>query len=331
MRRRAVVVALGSSVLGWALTVRAQQNERVRRIGFLLGATEENDAESHARVAAFRQGLESLGWIEGRNIRIDYRFAGGDADRIHAYVSDLVNSAPDLIVANTSPVLAVLKQMTSTIPIVFAVVNDPVGQGLVASLARPGGNITGFTLLEFEVVGKWMELLKEIAPQVKRATLLFNPVTAPYYANWLRQLIATSNKLATELTSAPVQNMAEVETALAAVAGDPGGGLIIAADPFMVANRGPIAGLVEHYRLPSIAAARLYPVEGALMSYGPDTADIFRRSAAYVDRILKGEKPADLPVQAPDKFEFVINLKTAKALGLDVPATLLAQAHEVIE
>ena len=331
MKRRAFIVGLGGGVLGYAVAARAQQSERVRRIGFLLGATEENDAESQARVAAFRQGLESLGWIEGRNIRIDYRFAAGDADRIHAYVSELVNSTPDLIVANTSPVLAVLKQMTSTIPIVFAVVNDPVGQGLVASLGHPGGNITGFTLLEFEVVGKWMELLKEIAPQVKRATLLFNPVTAPYYANWLRQLIATSNKLATELTSAPVQNMAEVETALAAVARDPGGGLIIAADAFMAANRGPITGLLEHYRLPSIAAARLYPVEGGLMSYGPDTADIFRRSAAYVDRILKGEMPADLPVQAPDKFEFVINLKTAKALGLDVPATLLAQAHEVIE
>ena len=330
MRRRTFIAGLGG-VAAWPLAVRAQQADHTRRIGLLLGATEENDPLAQARITAFRQGLAALGWSEGRNIRIDYRFAGGDADRIHAYVSDLVNSAPDLIVANTSPVLAVLKQMTSTIPIVFAVVNDPVGQGLVASLGHPGGNITGFTLLEFEVVGKWMELLKEIAPQVKRATLLFNSVTAPYYATWLRQLVASSNKLATELTSAPVQNMAEVETALAAVARDPGGGLIIAADPFMVANRGAIAGLLEHYRLPSIASARLYPMEGGLMSYGPDTADIFRRSAAYVDRILKGEKPADLPVQGPDKFEFVINLKTAKALGLDVPTTLLAQAHEVIE
>jgi putative ABC transport system substrate-binding protein len=332
MRRRTVIVMLGNAAFGWALVARAQQNERMPRVGLLLGSTGEQDPESQTRVSAFRQGLAALGWSEGRNIRIDYRFAGADADRIQTYVTELVNAAPDLIVANTSPVLAALKRATTTIPVVFAVVNDPVGQGFVASLAHPGGNITGFTLIEFEVVGKCMDLLKEMAPQVKRVTLVFNPTTAPYYASWLRQLGTVSQKIATDLSSAPVQNLADVETTIAAVAREPGGGLNTAADPFMVANRSAIIGLAERYRLPAIyQGGRQFAVDGGLTSYGPDPADIFRRSAAYVDRILKGEKPADLPVQQPTKFEFVVNLKTAKALGLDISPNLLAQADEVIE
>jgi putative ABC transport system substrate-binding protein len=331
VKRRAFIVALTAGVLTRPLVVRAQQKDRVRRIGLLIGATEENDPESQARVGALRQGLATLGWEEGRNLSIDYRFAGGDAARIHAYVAELVNSAPDLIVANTSAVVGALKQATATIPIVFAVINDPVGQGFVPSLAHPGGNITGFTLLEFEVVGKWMELLKEMAPQVTRARLLFNPLTAPYYTSFLRQLAPLPSDLGMELAPATVESLAEIETAVAALAREPGGGLISGGDAFTVANRGFIIGLAERYRLPAIYQFRRFAAEGGLMSYGPDTADIFRRSAAYVDRILKGEKPADLPIQQPTKFEFVINLKTAKALGLTPPPLLLARADEVIE
>jgi putative ABC transport system substrate-binding protein len=322
---------LGGSIVVWPLGVRAQQKDRARRIGLLIGAAEENDPESQARVGALRQGLAALGWDEGRNLSIDYRFAGGDAARIHAYVGELVNSTPDLIVANTSAVVGALKQATTTIPIVFAVINDPVGQGFVQSLAHPGGNITGFTLLEFEVVGKWMELLKEMAPQVTRARLLFNPVTAPYYTTFLRQLGPLPSSLGMELAPATVEGLAEIETAVAALASDPGGGLISGGDAFTVANRAFIISLAERYRVPAIYQFRRFAADGGLMSYGPDTADIFRRSAAYVDRILKGEKPADLPIQQPTKFEFVINLKTAKALGLSPPPLLLARADEVIE
>jgi putative tryptophan/tyrosine transport system substrate-binding protein len=331
VKRRTVIVGLGSAVLCWTPAAPAQQRERMRRIALLVGATEEHDPEAQARIAGFRQGLEALGWSEGRNILIDYRFAGGDADRIHTYVMELVNSAPDVIVANGSPVAAALKRATSTIPIVLAVVSDPVGQGFIASLAHPGGNITGFTLLEFEIVGKWVELLNEIAPNTRRTMLLFNPVTAPYYSGVVSKLQSASTKLATELSAAPVQDQAEIEPAIAAFAREPGGGLISGSDVFTVANRQLILSLAARYRLPAIYQFRQFALDGGLMSYGPDTADIFRRSAAYVDRILKGEKPADLPVQQPTKFEFVINLKAANALGLTIPPSILARADEVIE
>jgi putative ABC transport system substrate-binding protein len=311
---------------------RAQHNERdnrIRRIGFLLGATEERDPESQTRLAAFRQGLDALGWSEGRNLRIDFRFGGGDSDRIQSHVAELVNSAPDLIVANGSPVVAALKRATHTVPIVFVAVNDPFGQGFVESLARPGGNITGFTLIEFEMLGKWVDLLKEIAPHIRRMTLLFNPVTAPYYDSFLRQL-GTSN-LATEFALAPVQVKTELEQVVASVARPPDSALIIAADPFMVTNRTLIIELAARYQLPAIYEFRQFATDGGLMSYGPETADIFRRSASYVDRILKGAKPADLPVQQPAKFELVINLKTAKALALEVPTGLIARADDVLE
>jgi putative tryptophan/tyrosine transport system substrate-binding protein len=329
--RRAFIVALAGSILARPLVLRAQQKGRVWRIGLLIGATEESDPESQSRVAALRQGLAALGWEEGHNLAIDYRFGGGDAARIHAHVAELVNSSPDLIVANTSTVVGALKQATATIPVVFAVVNDPVGQGFVQSLAHPGGNITGFTLLEFEVLGKWMELLKEMAPQVTRARLLFNPRTAPFYTSFLRQLGSIPATLGMELTPAPVESLAQVETVVAALAHEPGGGLISGGDPFTVANRGVIITVAERYRLPAIYQFRQFAADGGLMSYGPDTADIFRRSAAYIDRILKGEKPADLPVQQPTKFEFVVNLRTARALGLNPPPLLLARADEVIE
>jgi putative ABC transport system substrate-binding protein len=329
MRWREFIAGFSIATLGPYAAI-AQQSERIRRIGVLLGATAEHDPEGEARVAAFRHGLEELGWVDGHNIHIDYRFAGGDADLIRTYVRELVTSPPDLIVANSSPVIAELKRNTGTIPVVFAVVSDPVNQGFVTSLAHPGGNVTGFTLIEFEIIGKWLELLKEMAPRISRARLLFNPVTGPYFETWLRELGATS-VIPTELKAAPVHDRAEIESTMAALSGESNAGLITAADVFTVANRSLIIGLAEHYRLPAMYQFRQFAAEGGLMSYGPDTADIFRRAAAYVDRILKGANPAELPVQQPTKFQLVLNLKTAKALGLTVQPSLLARADEVIE
>jgi putative ABC transport system substrate-binding protein len=330
MKRRAFITLLGGAAAIRPLAVRAQQPERMRRIVFLHGLA-ENDPEAQARVAAFRQGLDTLGWTENRNIKIAHRFSSGDFAQIQAYTAELVSSAPDLIVASSSPVIAALKQATRTIPIVFSVVNDPLGQGFIASLARPGGNITGFTFVEFSMVGKWLEMLKEIAPGVRRVSLIFNPQTAPYYPIYLREFGAATGSIAAELSATPVRDEAEIEAAVGALAREPGGGLIAAPDPFINTRRGLIMALAGRNRLPAIYGFRHYVTEGALMSYGPDTADIVRRSASYVDRILRGEKPADLPVQAPTKYELVINLKTAKALGLEVSPTLLARADEVIE
>ena len=330
MRRREFITLIGGATVTWPLATRAQHPERTRRIVFLHPLA-ENDPEVQARIAAFRQGLEMLGWTENRNIQIEHRFSDSDLARIQAYTAELISSPPDVIVASSTPVIAALKQATRTIPIVFSVVNDPLGQGFVASLARPGGNITGFTFVEFTMVGKWLEMLKEIAPSVRRVVLIFNPQTAPYYSIYLREFRAVPATLVAELTAAPVHDEADVEAAVAALAREPGGGLIAAPDPFINTRRGLIMALANRYRLPAIYGFRRYVTEGALMSYGPDAADIVRRSASYVDRILKGEKPADLPVQEPTKYELAINLKTAKALGLTVPSSLLARADEVIE
>jgi putative tryptophan/tyrosine transport system substrate-binding protein len=329
MKRREFITLLGGAA-AWPLTARAQQSERMRRIVFLHGIA-QHDPEAKARVEAFRQGLEALGWVENRNIQIAHRYSGGDFLQIQTYTKELVDSSPDLIVASSSPVIAALKQATSTIPIVFSVVNDPLGQGFIASQARPGGNITGFTFVEFAMIGKWLELLKEIAPGVKRIRLLFNPQTAAYYPFFLGEFGANATSLAAEISATPVRDAAEIEAAVAALAREPGGGLIAAPDPFLNAHRGIVIELSERHRLPAIFGFRRYVMEGALISYGPDAVDVVRRSASYVDRILKGEKPADLPVQAPTKYELAINLKTAKALGLSVPPTLLARADEVIE
>jgi len=329
MRRREFIALIGGAA-AWPLAARAQRAEHVWRIGFLLGLA-KNDPEGHARIAAFREGLEALGWTEARNIRIDFRFAGGDPERVRAYAAELVASAPDLIVAQSSPVVAALKQATRTIPIVFAVVNDPVGQGFIASLAHPGGNITGFAFVDFEMIGKWLELLKEIAPSVVRAGLMFNPDVAPYFQVYLREFGAVPTSLAVEITAAPVHDPAEIEAAIGRLGRVPGGGLIVAPDPFVIGNREVIMRSAAHHRVPAVYPLRETVAEGALMSYGPDASDIFRRSASYVDRIFKGAKPADLPVQAPTKFELVINLKTAKTLGLDVPLHLQQRADEVIE
>jgi len=330
MRRREVVSLLAGAV-AWPLVARAQRSERVRRIGVIMAATEEKDPESQGRITAFREGLAALGWTEGRNIRIDYRFGGGDPDRIGNVAAELVRSGPDLIVASTTAATAALKQATNTIPVVFAVVNDPVGQGLISSLARPGGNITGFTYADFALLGKWLEMLKQIAPGVRKAILLFNPETVPYYPVFLRELGEIPSRLGAELAAAPVREEVQIETVVAKLASERGGGLIAAGDPFILAHRALIISLSERYRLPAVYYSRQFAAEGGLISYGPDIHDIFRRSASYVDRILKGANPADLPAQAPTKFELVINLKTAQALGLDVPLHLQRLADEVVE
>ena len=330
MRRREFIGLLGGAVGLWPLGARAQRAELVRRIGFLLGLA-ESDPEGQARITAFRQGLEALGWTEARNIRIDYRFADGDPERARAYVAELVVSAPDLIVAHSTPLAAALKQATRTIPVIFVVVNDPVGQALIASLAHPGSNITGFTFVDFEMIGKWLELLKEIAPGVARAGLMFNPDLAPYFHVYLREFGVVPTRLAVDITAAPVHDAAEIEVVIARLGHVPDGSLIVAPDPFTVVNREVIMRSAELHRVPTVCALRQAAAEGMLMSYGPDASDIFRRSASYVDRILKGARPADLPVQAPTKFELAINLKTAKALGLTIPPSLLARADEVIE
>ena len=329
MGRRELLAALGGAAVAWPLATRAQQPDRMRRIVF-MHALAENDPEEQGRVAAFRQGLETLGWTENRNIQIEHRYFGGDFTRIQAHTAELVSSTPDLIVATSTPVLMALKQETRTIPIVFVGVIDPLGQGFIASLARPGGNITGFTFIDFPMIGKWLQMLKEIAPGVTRMAFMFNPDTAPYYPVLVREFAATAS-LSAELSETPVRDEAEIEAAVLAFAREPGAGLIVAAEPFMNTRRGLIIALAERHRLPAVYGFRQFVTEGALISYGPDTADSVRRSASYVDRILKGEKPADLPVQAPTKYELVINLKTAKALGLTVPDTLLARADEVIE
>jgi putative tryptophan/tyrosine transport system substrate-binding protein len=330
MKRREFITLLGSAAAAWPLAARAQQAERVRRVVFLHGLA-ENDQEALARGAAFREGLETLGWMENRNIKIEHRFSGGDIARIQTLAAELVGSAPDVIAATGTPVIAALKQATRTIPIVFSVVNDPAGQGFVASLARPGGNITGFTFVDFPMIGKWLEMLKEMAPDVRRITLMFNPQTAPYYPVFMREFDANVAPLAAALSATPVRDRAEIEAAVTAFARELAGGLIAAPDPFINTQRDLIISLAERHRLPTLFGFRQHVRDGGLMSYGPDAVDIVRRSASYVDRILKGEKPADLPVQAPTKYELAINLKTAKALGLTVPTTLLARADEVIE
>ena len=326
--RRRDAIALLTSATAWSGLARAQQPERLRRIGVLLGIA-ENDPEAQARITSLKEGLAALGWEADRNISMDVRFGTGDAERIRTYASELVNLAPDVIVANSTPVVTALKQATSTIPIVFAVVNDPVGQGLIASGSKPGGNITGFTFIDFQMIGKWVDLLRELSPPVTRSVLLFGATTSPYYHSYLRALEAERGTRA--ISAAPVHTVTELEQTLASMAGTTGTGLIAPADAFNVVHRKAIIAAAKRYSIPAVYTYRQFVIEDGLMSYGPDTTDIFRRSADYIDRILRGAKPGDLPAQAPSKFEFVINLKTANAIGVTVPLTLLARADEVIE
>jgi putative tryptophan/tyrosine transport system substrate-binding protein len=328
MKRRAFITLLGGAV-AWPLAALAQQGERMRRIGLLMGGADDPDGQ--ARVTALKQGLKELGWMDDRNIQIETRFAGADAGRMRADAADLVALAPDVLVGQTTAVVQTLRQATSSIPIIMAAVNDPVEQGLVSSLAHRGGNITGFMFIDFQLVGKWLEMLKEAAPGVARAVLMFNPDTTPHYYVYLRSFEAEPRSIAVELTPAPVRNTTEIEEAFAKLGREPGGGLIVPPDPFTIVHHQLFMRLAQQHRLPAVYAYRRYVAEGALMSYGPDPYDLARRSASYVDRILKGEKPADLPVQQPTKFELAINLKSAKALGLQIPDRLLALADEVIE
>jgi putative ABC transport system substrate-binding protein len=329
MKRRTFIALLGGVAAVWPLAVRAQQGDRVRRIGLLMGTAD--DREGQARVTALKQELQELGWTDGGNIQIETRFGGADIGRIRADAAELVALAPDVLVGGGTPVVRALRQATSSIPIVMAAVLDPVEQGLVSSLAHPGGNITGFMLIDFQMVGKWLEMLKEAAPGVSRAVLMFNPDAAPHYYVYLRSFEAVPRSIAVEVTAAPVRDTAEVEMVLAKLGRQPGGGLIVAPDVFTIVHYPLFIRLAQQHRLPAVYAYRTYVAEGALMSYGPDPYDNFRRSASYVDRILKGAKPADLPVQQPTKFELAINLKIAKALGLQIPDKLLALADEVIE
>jgi putative ABC transport system substrate-binding protein len=301
----------------------------VRRIGVLMGVAD--DREGQARVTTLKQGLQELGWTDGGNIQIETRFGGADAGRIRTHAAELVTLAPDVIVGQTTPVIRALRQATSSIPIVVAAIADPVEQGFVSSLAHPGGNITGFSFMDFQMVGKWLEMLKEAAPDVSRVALMFNPDTSPHYHVYLRSFEAEPRSIAVEVTAAPVRNTAEIEEAVAKLGREPGGGLIVAPDAFTIVHQHLFIRLAQQHRVPAIHFLRTSVAQGALMSYGPDVYDNFRRSASYVDRILKGAKPADLPIQQPTKFELAINLKTAKALGLQIPDKLLALANEVIE
>jgi putative ABC transport system substrate-binding protein len=330
MRRREFIIMLGGAAAGWPLAARAQQ-AGMRRIAVFLGIA-ENDPETQARLVALRRGLAAVGWNEGRNLSVEYFFADGSAEQAQAIAAEVVRRRPDLIVANGTSVVGALKAATQTIPIVFAVVNDPVGQGCIQSLARPGGNITGFTFIEFDLIGKWLSVLTEASPAIRRSAVIFNPRTSPYYPVYLRSFAAaTQGANLVPVAPAPVMNPDEIDGVVAALARERGGSLMVPPDPFVVVHRGAILEAANRHAVPAISAYRQYAIEGGLMSYGPDTAAIFERSASYVDRILKGADPADLPAQSPVKFEFYVNLRTARMLGLDLPATLVAQADEVIE
>jgi putative ABC transport system substrate-binding protein len=331
MKRRKFITLIGGAAAVWPLRVRAQPSEQMRRIGVLMGYA-ESDPEGQARVAAFREELRALGRAEGRNIRMDTRWATpADAESRQRFAQELVALRPDLILSHGTPSTATLLKQTRTIPIIFAGVSDPMGSGFVASFPRPGGNVTGFITMEPTVSGKWLELLKEVAPHVARVALLFNPTTATYAEYWLDPFKAAAASFALEAIVAPVRDTAELESVLAAQAREPNGGLIAIPDTYLAAHRAEVTSLAARYRLPAVYAFRYFVDVGGLMSYGSDQIDDYPRAASYADRILKGEKPADLPVQAPTKFELAINLKTAKTLGLTVPPTLLARADAVIE
>jgi ABC-type uncharacterized transport system substrate-binding protein len=330
VRRRDFIKVIAGSAVAWPLAVRAQQPERLRRIGVLMGYP-ENDLEGPAFFAAFRQGLQKLGWIEGRNIRLDTRWAApADAEARQRFAKELVALQPDVILSAVTPTTAALLQHTRTIPIVFATVSDPVGSGFVAGLAQPGGNVTGFQSMVGSLGSKWLELLKEIAPRVTRVAMLFNPAVAPYAEAFLNPFKAAASSFAVEPIAAPVQDASTLESVIAAQARAPNGGLIVMPDTFTDVHRAEIISLAARFGLPAIYPRRPFTELGGLLSYGIDQVDSYRRAAAYVDRILKGEKPSELPVQAPVKFELVINLKTAKSLGLNIPVAL-QRADELIE
>jgi len=329
MGRREFVALLGGATVSWPLAARAQQGEPTRRIGVLMNVTAD-DPEAPVRLAAFLHGMQQLGWIDGRNMRIYIRWGADNASRSRQHAAELVTLAPNVILCSGSPAVGELLQATRTVPIVFVLVVDPVGSGFVESLARPGGNATGFPLFEYGISGKWLELLKDIAPRTTRAVVFRDPALASG-GGQLGAIQSVAPSLGVELSPVNVRDPAEIERAISAFAREPNGGLIVTGSALATTHRDLIIALAARHRLPAVYPQRHYVIGGGLICYGPDTVDPFRRAAGYIDRILKGEKPEDLPVQAPTKYDLVINLKTAKALGLELPPMLLARADEVIE
>ena len=328
MRRREFITLLGGAA-AWPLAARAQQVDKVRRLGILTSAS-ETDSEGLSRIAALRQGLQELGWSENRNLKIDYRWAAGNLGRERTYAAELVTLKPDMIFAAPSSALAAVQRQTRTIPIVFAQVADPVGAGFVSSLARPGGNITGFAIFEFSIGAKWLELLKQLAASVTRAVVIYDPLT-PQAAGFVPMIEAAGRSYGVDVLVRSVRDTADIEHSIGAFAAEPNGGLISIPSALIANEREFIITLAHRHRLPDVSAFRYFPANGGLASYGVDNIDLYKRAATYIDRILKGEEPANLPVQLPTKYELLINLRTAKALGLTVPPTLLARADEVIE
>jgi putative tryptophan/tyrosine transport system substrate-binding protein len=329
MMRREFITLLGGAA-AWPLVARAQQADRIRRIAMLSGLA-ASDPEAQVRVTAFQQGLKELGWTTGHNLQIDFRWSTGDAAEMQTLARELVDLKPELIVGMTTPAVAALVQETNSIPIVFASIVDPVGRGFISNMARPGGNVTGILNFEFSMGGKWLETLKQVAPMVRRVAVLFNPEAAPFAASFVRVIEGSAESFAAEPIAAPVRDAAQLERTVIDFAAKPGGGLIVLPDMFTVGHRELIIALAARYRLPAVYPLRAFAVSGGLISDSGDPVDIFRRTASYVDRILKGAKPGDLPVQTPTKFEMVVNLTTAKIIGLEVPPSLLIRADEVIE
>jgi len=326
MKRREFITLVGGAVATWPLAARAQQApKRVLRVGALIGFA-EHDPATQRRVAAFLKGLADLGWTLDRNVAIDFRYGAGDADRNRAFAKELVSLNPDVIFVNSTSATTAVQRETTIIPVVFATVSDPVGSGFVASLARPGGNITGFVNVEASIAGKWLGLLKEVAPGIKRAGLMYNPTTATYFEYYLKPFEAAAEAAGVKSTSLKVGNVVEIQQAFATRNRDDG--IVLMSDPFLTVNSAFTNEKALQFRIPVVSGVSQ---SGSLITYAPDTEDLFRRSASYVDRILRGASPADLPVQLPTKFELIVNLNTAKALGLTVPQTLLAEADEVIE
>jgi putative ABC transport system substrate-binding protein len=330
VRRREFITALGGVAAAWPLAASAQQTMHVRRVGVFM-AYAENDPEARDYVDAFNNGMKELRWTEGRDIRIDFHWATGDVNRMRSLAKQLVEQKPDVIVSNTTPVTATLLRETRTIPVVFVIVSDPVGSGFVAGLSHPGGNATGFINVEASMATKWLELVKETAPSVTRVALLFNPTTAPYFQYYQKPFEAAARSISVEPLPSPVRDLFEIETVMAMLTREPKGGLVIMTDSFMLINREPIVSLVDRYGLTAVYASRSFATSGGLIAYGPNNRDLFRRAAGYVDRILKGEKPTELPVQVPTKFELLVNLKTAKSQHITIPQSILIRADEVIE
>jgi putative ABC transport system substrate-binding protein len=330
VRRREFIVTVGCTAVAWPLAVSAQQPDRMRRIGVLMnGAATEGARQSW--VAAFKQALRGSGWAEGQNIRVDVRWNAGDAQLARIYAAQLIGLMPDVILASSTINLRVVQEATNAVPVVFVLVSDPVEQGFVASLTKPGGNLTGFSLFEFSIGGKWLDLLKEIAPSVDRVAVMFNPATSPQSKFFMRSIEVAAPSRGVQAIAVPVRTADDIEPAVESFARTPNGGLILPTDTFTNVHKSRIVELAARHRLPSISANEVFPKHGALMYYGINFLHQFQQAAGYVDRILKGVKPGDLPVQNPDKYSLIINLKTANMLGLNVPPTLLAIADEVVE